>query len=282
MKLRKVSAAAATALVLALTATACGGGDKDNSGSDGGSGGGKTIKIGIKYDQPGLGLKEPDGTFSGFDVDVATYVAKELGYEPNQIEFVETKSADRENALARGDVKFIAATYSINDERKKLVDFAGPYLLAHQDLLVKADSKIAKGTDLNGKTLCSVTGSTSAENVKKDIAPKAQLKEYGGYSECIAGLQSGAVDAVTTDDSILAGFAAQENYKGQFKLAGLKLSNENYGIGVKKGDTATVDKINAALEKMVSDRSWEKAVKENFGPANYKNEPAPKIGNIVQ
>ncbi|MET9844433.1 glutamate ABC transporter substrate-binding protein [Streptomyces ossamyceticus] len=281
MKLRKVSAAAATALVLTLTATACGG-DKDDNGSDGGSGGGKQIKIGIKYDQPGLGLKEPDGTFSGFDVDVATYVAKELGYEPNQIEFVETKSADRENALARGDVKFIAATYSINDERKKLVDFAGPYLLAHQDLLVKADSKIAKGTDLNGKTLCSVTGSTSAENVKKDIAPKAQLKEYGGYSECIAGLQSGAVDAVTTDDSILAGFAAQENYKGQFKLAGLKLSNENYGIGVKKGDTATVDKINAALEKMVSDGAWETAVKENFGPANYKNEPAPKIGNIVQ
>ncbi|MEU6802576.1 glutamate ABC transporter substrate-binding protein [Streptomyces neyagawaensis] len=282
MKLRKVSAAAATALVLALTATACGGGDKDDSGSDGGSGGGKTIKIGIKYDQPGLGLKEPDGTFSGFDVDVATYVAKELGYKPDQIEFVETKSADRENALARGDVKFIAATYSINDERKKLVDFAGPYLLAHQDLLVKSDSKIAKGTDLNGKTLCSVTGSTSAENVKKEIAPKAQLKEYGGYSECIAGLQSGAVDAVTTDDSILAGFAAQENYKGQFKLAGLKLSNENYGIGVKKGDTATVDKINAALEKMVSDGAWETAVKENFGPADYKNEPAPKIGNIVQ
>lgn len=280
MKLRKVSAAAATALVLALTATACGG-DKGDSGSDGGSNsGGDKIKIGIKYDQPGLGLKEPDGTFSGFDVDVATYVAKELGYEANQIEFVETKSADRENALARGDVKFIAATYSINDERKKLVDFAGPYLLAHQDLLVKADSDIAKGTDLNGKTLCSVTGSTSAENVKKDIAPKAQLKEYGGYSECIAGLQSGAVDAVTTDDSILAGFASQENYKGQFKLAGLKLSNENYGIGVKKGDTATVDKINAALEKMVSDGAWETAVKENFGPANYKNEPAPKIGDI--
>ncbi|WP_172639189.1 glutamate ABC transporter substrate-binding protein [Streptomyces tailanensis] len=284
MKLRKVSAAAATALVLALTATACGGDNGDgDSGSDGGStSGGDKIKVGIKYDQPGLGLKEPDGTFSGFDVDVATYVAKELGYEADQIEFVETKSADRENALEREDVKFIAATYSINDERAKLVDFAGPYLLAHQDLLVKADSDITKGTDLNGKTLCSVTGSTSAENVKKEIAPDAQLKEYGGYSECIAGLQSGAVDAVTTDDSILAGFASQENYKGQFKLAGLKLSNENYGIGVKKGDTATLDKINAALEKMVSEKAWETAVKDNFGPANYKNEPAPKIGDIVK
>ncbi|MGW0710378.1 glutamate ABC transporter substrate-binding protein [Streptomyces sp. NPDC002643] len=282
MKLRKVSAAAATALVLALTATACGGDDGNDSGSDSGSSGGGKIKVGIKYDQPGLGLKEPDGTFSGFDVDVATYVAKELGYEADQIEFIETKSADRENALDRGDVKFIAATYSINDERAKLVDFAGPYLLAHQDLLVKTDADIAKGEDLNGKKLCSVTGSTSAQNVKESIAPKAQLKENGTYSECIAGLQSGAVDAVTTDDSILAGFASQEQYKGQFKLAGLKLSNENYGIGVKKGDTATVDKINAALEKMVSDGSWETAVKENFGPANYKNEPAPKIGDIVE
>ncbi|RZB16160.1 glutamate ABC transporter substrate-binding protein [Streptomyces sp. F001] len=281
MKLRKATAAAAAALVLSLTATACGGDDGDgDSGS--GSGGGDKIKIGIKYDQPGLGLKEPDGSFSGFDVDVATYVAKELGYEADRIEWVETKSADRENALARGDVKFIAATYSITDERKAKVDFAGPYLLAHQDLLVRADSDIAEGTDLNGKKLCSVTGSTSAQNVKDEIAPDAQLKQNGTYSECIAGLQSGAVDAVTTDDSILAGFAAQEQYKGQFKLAGLKLSNENYGVGVKKGDTETVNKINDALEKMVSDGSWETAVKENFGPANYKNEQAPKIGQIVQ
>ncbi|MEV0177019.1 glutamate ABC transporter substrate-binding protein [Streptomyces sp. NPDC050803] len=280
MKLRKVTAAAAAALVLSLTATACGG-DDDSDSADTGSGGGDKIKVGIKYDQPGLGLKEPDGSFSGFDVDVATYVAKELGYEADQIDFIETKSADRENALARGDVDFIAATYSITDERKEKVDFAGPYLLAHQDLLVKADSDIAEGTDLNGKKLCSVTGSTSAQNVKDEIAPDAQLKEYGTYSECIAGLQSGAVDAVTTDDSILAGFAAQDQYKGQFKLAGLKLSNENYGIGVKKGDTEMVNKINDALEKMVSDKAWDKAVTDNFGPADYKNEPAPTIGNVV-
>ncbi|MFC5220622.1 glutamate ABC transporter substrate-binding protein [Streptomyces coerulescens] len=280
MKLRKVSAAAAAALVLSLTATACGGDGDSDSGS--GSGGGDKIKIGIKYDQPGLGLKEPDGTFSGFDVDVATYVAKELGYEPDQIEFVETKSADRENALARGDVKIIAATYSITDERKQKVDFAGPYLLAHQDLLVKTDSDITEATDLNGKNLCSVVGSTSAQNVKNDFAPKANLKENSTYSECISSLQSGTVDALTTDDSILAGYAAQEQYKGKFKLAGLKLSNENYGIGVKKGDTETVNKVNAALEKMVKDGAWQKAVDANFGPANYKNEPAPKIGVIVQ
>ncbi|OSP39758.1 MULTISPECIES: glutamate ABC transporter substrate-binding protein [unclassified Streptomyces] len=281
MKLRKVTAASAVVFALALTATACGGDDSGDGNSSSGGGGDK-IKIGIKYDQPGLGLKTPDGSFSGFDVDVATYVAKELGYEADQIEWVETKSADRENALSRGDVKFIAATYSITDERKQKVDFAGPYLLAHQDLLVKTDADITEATDLNDKKLCSVTGSTSAQNVKKDFAPKAQLSNRGGYSECLSALQNGQVDALTTDDSILAGYASQDQYKGKFKLAGLKLSNENYGIGVKKGDTETVNKVNDALEKMVSDGSWQKAVEENFGPANYKNEPAPKIGQIVQ
>ncbi|MER5444908.1 glutamate ABC transporter substrate-binding protein [Streptomyces sp. NPDC002766] len=280
MKLRKVTAASAAVLALAVAATACGSSDNKDSGSSGG--GGNKIKIGIKFDQPGLGLKEPNGAYSGFDVDVATYVAGKLGYKPSQIEWVETKSADRENALQRGDVKFIAATYSITDERKQKVDFAGPYFLAHQDLLVKKDSTITKGTDLNGKKLCSVVGSTSAQNVQKTIAPKANLKTNSGYSECVASLQSGAVDALTTDDSILAGYAAQDKYKGQFKLAGLKLSNENYGIGVKKGDTATLNKINDALKTMVSDGTWEKDVKKNFGPANYQYEPAPKLGQIVK
>lgn len=280
MKLRKVTAASATLFALALTATACGGGDDKDSGS--GSGDGKKIAIGIKFDQPGIGQKTADGDYTGFDVDVATYVAKELGYDANQIEWKEAKSADRETMLERGDVEFIAASYSINDEREKKVDFAGPYLLAHQDILIRADeNSIKKPEDLNSKNLCSVTGSTSAQNVKDKIAPKANLQNYGGYSECITGLENKAVDALTTDDSILAGYAAQEQFKGKFKLAGFKLSNENYGIGVKEGSDLKA-KINTALEKMVSDGSWQKAVDANFGPAEYKNEPAPKIGNIVK
>ncbi|WP_329206763.1 glutamate ABC transporter substrate-binding protein [Streptomyces sp. NBC_00683] len=280
MQLRKVTAASAAVLALALTATACGSGDKDDAA---GSGGGEKITIGIKIDQPGLGLKTPDGKFAGFDVDVATYIAKELGYDAKNINFVETKSADRETAIERGDVKFIAATYSINDERQQKVDFAGPYLLAHQDVLVRADDDSIKSPeDLNDKKLCSVTGSTSAKNVKEKLAPKAQLQNYGGYSECLTGLENEAVDALTTDDSILAGYAAQEAHKGKFKLAGFKMTNENYGIGLKKGDADLKKKIDAALTKMVSDGSWEKAVEANFGPANYKYEPAPKVGNIVK
>ncbi|MGA5386298.1 glutamate ABC transporter substrate-binding protein [Streptomyces pseudogriseolus] len=277
MKLRKVAAASATVLALALTATACGGDDGDGGSS---SGGGKDkITIGIKFDQPGLGQKTPQG-YAGFDVDVATYVAKKLGYEEDQIEWKESKSADRETMLQRGDVDFIAATYSITPERQEKVDFAGPYLLAHQDVLLRADDdKIKSPEDLNAAKLCSVTGSTSAQNIKEKLAPKAQLQPYPTYSACLPGLQNGAVDALTTDDSILAGYAAQEQFKGKFKLGGFKLTNENYGIGVKKGSDLK-DKINKALEEMVSDGSWETAVKENFGPANYKNEPAPKIGDI--
>lgn len=122
MNLRKASAAAAAVLALSLTATACGSDDSDSSSE--GDSGGKKITVGIKFDQPGIGLKTPDGSFTGFDVDVATYVAKELGYEAKDIEWKETPSADRETALERGDVKFIAASYSINDERKEKVDFA--------------------------------------------------------------------------------------------------------------------------------------------------------------
>ncbi|MDN3272063.1 glutamate ABC transporter substrate-binding protein [Streptomyces sp. NPDC014344] len=278
MKLRKVTAASATVFALALTATACGGGDGDG-GSSSSDGGKDKITIGIKFDQPGLGQKTPQG-YEGFDVDVATYVAEKLGYEEDQIEWKESKSADRETMLQRGDVDFIAATYSITPERQEKVDFAGPYLLAHQDVLLRADDdKIKSPEDLNNAKLCSVTGSTSAQNIKEKLAPKAQLQPYPTYSACLPGLQNGAVDALTTDDSILAGYAAQDQFKGKFKLGGFKLTNENYGIGVKKGSDLK-DKINKALEEMVSDGSWETAVKENFGPANYKYEPAPKIGDI--
>ncbi|GAA0666427.1 glutamate ABC transporter substrate-binding protein [Kitasatospora atroaurantiaca] len=280
MKLRKVTVAAATTLVLALTAAGCGS-DGGGTSSGASSSAGKKITVGIKFDQPGIGLKTPDGKYTGFDVDVATYVAKQLGHNPGDIVWKESKSADRETLLQRGDVDFIAASYSITPAREQKVDFAGPYLLAHQDVLIRADdNSITKPADLNSKKLCSVTGSTSAQNVKTKLAPNAQLQEYGGYSECLTGLENKVIDALTTDDSILAGYAAQEQFKGKFKLGGFKMSNENYGIGVPEGSELKA-KINAALEKMVSDGSWDAAVKKNFGPANYQNEPAPKIGVIV-
>ena len=153
---------------------------------------------------------------SGFDVEVAKYVAKELGVEESGITWKETPSAQRETALQNQEVDFIVATYSITDKRKQVVDFAGPYFIAHQDLLVKSDNtSICGPNDLNGKLLCSVKGSTSAQRIKDTFAADVQLKEYGGYSDCVQALKTGAVDAVTTDDVILAGYAAQESQRLQ-------------------------------------------------------------------
>ncbi|MFE5729663.1 glutamate ABC transporter substrate-binding protein [Streptomyces sp. NPDC056528] len=268
------AAAAAVVLSLASTGFANAGVPRDHGEDE--------ITVGIKFDQPGIGLKTPDGTYTGFDVDVATYVAGELGHDPSDIVWKEAKSADRETLLQRGDVDFVAASYSINDERAQKVDFAGPYLLAHQDVLLRADDdSVKQPSDLNDKKLCSVTGSTSAQNVKTKLAPDAQLQEYGGYSECLTGLENGVIDAVTTDDSILAGYASQSQFEDKFKLGGFKMSNENYGIGVQKGSDLK-ERINTALEKMVADGSWDAAVKKNFGPAGYRNEPAPEIGVVVK
>lgn len=267
-KLTKAGVAAAAALALSFSLAACG-----DDGSSGSGSGDEKITVGIKFDQPGVGLKTPDGTYTGFDVDVATYVAKQLGHDPGDIEWKEAKSADRETLLQRGDVDFIAASYSINDERAAKVDFAGPYLLAHQDVLIRADdNSINKPEDLNNKKLCSVTGSTSAQNVKTKIAPQAQLQEYGGYSECLTGLENGVIDALTTDDSILAGYASQPEFEGKFKLGGFEMSNENYGIGVQKGSELK-EQINDALEKMVADGSWDAAVKKNFSRPSTRTNP---------
>ena len=172
---------AAMAATAALTLTACGGGD-DGGSAAGGDGGGETVRIGIKYDQPGLGFKDGE-QYTGFDVDVAKYVANELGYAEDQIEWVESPSANRENMLANDQVDMIFATYSITDERKETVDFAGPYFVAGQDLLVRTDESGIQGPeDLDGKNLCSVTGSTSAQKVK-DEHPGANLVEQPGYAD---------------------------------------------------------------------------------------------------
>ena len=206
------------------------------AGSASAAAGGATgnITIGIKFDQPGLGLKEGSG-YTGFDVEVAKYVAKELGYSDSQVVFKESPSAQRETLIQTDQVKFIVGTYSITDARKEKVSFAGPYLVTGQSLLVKADNTDITGPDsLAGKKLCSVTGSTSATKIK-DKVPGVNLQEFATYSECVAGLVSKAVDAVTTDDTILAGFAAQDQFKGKLKIVKINCDEnqeyaQNYGV----------------------------------------------------
>jgi glutamate transport system substrate-binding protein len=269
MKISTHALALAAAGALVLTTGACGGGGSA-AGGDPGKGG--PVTIGIKFDQPGLGLQE-GSSYTGFDVEVANYVAKDLGYE--SVTFKESPSSQRETLLQTDQVKMIFATYSITDDRKTKVSFGGPYFVAGQDLLVKSDNTSITGPEaLNGKKLCSVTGSTSAAKVKDQFADTVQLQNYDTYSKCVEALNSGSIDAVTTDNVILAGFAAQSQYQGKLKVVGKTFSTENYGVGIKKGDTALCTAINGSIQKMVSDGSWQKALDATVGKSGFKPDTA--------
>ena len=258
---------------LSIVATACGGGEEARSISTSAESG--NLIVGIKFDQPGLGLRNPDGTFSGFDVEVAKYVAGQLGVDEANIEFKESPSAQRETLIENGEVDYIVATYSITDTRKEKVGFAGPYFVAGQSLLVSQDNTDITGpASLEGKRLCSVSGSTPAQNIA-DEYPGVQLQNYDTYSACVEALNNGSIDAVTTDDIILAGYAAQ--FQGQLKVVGEPFTTENYGIGLSKDDTEGRNQINDAIEEMISSGAWEQAFNDTVGASGYPLPEAPTV-----
>lgn len=269
-RLIRTACAAVCALACVLSVSACGADDEAGK-----------IRIGIKFDQPGLGFKK-SGTYVGFDVDVAKYIAKSLGYSEDQIIWKEAPSKQREAMLQNGDVDMILATYSITDDRKRVVSFAGPYFVAGQDLLIRKDETGINGPqDLNGKRLCSVTGSTSAVTVKEKFASKVQLMEQPGYAECATALLSGIVDAVTTDDIILAGLASAS--RGRLRVVGKPFTVERYGVGIKKGNTKLASQINNAITEMIQDGSWKRAIDDNtkgvaYTPNAKYNPPTPTEG----
>jgi glutamate transport system substrate-binding protein len=260
-------AAIAGAFALALSAAACGGGDDSGSGSAKGIVGkassDKKLIFGVKGDQPGLGLQT--GTaYTGFDIEIAKIIAKGLGVPESGIEYKTTVSANREPFIQQGQVDVVVATYTINDERKKVVNFGGPYYIAGQDLLVPTASTITGPEALAGKKVCSVSGSTPAKRIQTDYKD-AQLQQFDSYSKCVQALADNKVDAVTTDDIILAGYAAQDQYAGKFKVVGKKFSDEPYGIGVKKDDTEGCNKINEILKTAATDGSYKAAWDATLG-----------------
>ena len=260
-------AATLGALAMALTAAACGGSDDSGSGAASGIVGkassDKKLTIGVKADQPGLGL-QTGTTYSGFDIEIGKIVAKGLGVDESGITWKTTVSANREPYIQQGQVDLVVATYTINDTRKQVVNFAGPYYLAGQDLLVPMTSTITGPESLDGKKVCSVSGSTPAKRIQTEH-PKAQLQQFDSYSKCVTALAGGQVDAVTTDDIILAGYASQDQYAGKFKLVGKPFSSEPYGIGLKKDDTAGCNKVNEILKTAVTDGSYKKAWDDTLG-----------------
>ncbi|WP_103532899.1 glutamate ABC transporter substrate-binding protein [Streptomyces sp. SM11] len=229
------------------------------------------LVVGAKEDQPYLGEKDPaSGIYSGFDIEIARMLAASLGFEPQAIRFRTIASANRETALQNGQIDYYVGTYTINDMRKKLVGFAGPYYMAGQGLLVRTDEDDINGPqDLAGKTVCSAAGSTPYQRIAADY-PGATLVAYDTYSICVDNLLTFQVDAVTTDDAILLGFAAKA--PDEMKVVGKPFSEEPYGIGVPRGDDTLRLALDDALEANERDGNWQKAYEATLG---LSGTPAP-------
>ena len=241
------------------------------------------VTLGVKFDQPGIGLREGDGSFTGAETDIATKIvetlAEENGWDQPNIEYRETPAAQRETLLRNGEAHLIQGGYSITPDRMEIVDFAGPLLLTHQALLVRTDdSSIQSLDDLDGKILCSTAGSKPAQRIKEEI-PAVQLQEYDTNSSCIEALSQGNVDALTSDAPILAGYAGQ--YDGDFevldmtKADGTFFSDEWYGIGLQKDDTESLDAVNQVLTDMKESGELNAIIEEYFGDLDSIEETTP-------
>jgi glutamate transport system substrate-binding protein len=235
-----------------------------------------SIKIGVKYDQPGLGFKDAASDVpTGFDVEMAKVLAASLGLDPenpDEVEWVETISDNREPFLEDGTVDLVLASYSITDERRAVVGQAGPYLVTGQQLLVAADSDIADVADVEGEEVCSVTGSTSLDNIE---AEGAKPVGFDTYSECVEKVLDGTVSAMSTDGTILAGYAAQN--EGELKVVGDEFSEERIGVGysIDRPEMCQwiVDTITAAYE----DGTYEEAFNATLGPSGVEVPELPEM-----
>ncbi|MEO3883984.1 glutamate ABC transporter substrate-binding protein [Nonomuraea sp. B5E05] len=268
MHMRRTGAVLSVA-ALAAGLTACGGDDQTYATVLEKVQGANTIVVGTKWDQPSLGLKmgaEPEG----FDVDVAKALVKELaGGKEVEIEWKESASSNREPFLQNGTVDMVVATYSITEERKGKVTFGGPYVIAHQDVMVrKDDTSINSPQELKGKKICKAAGSNSYKRITEgppdgELNIDATTVDAANYSECVQKLTGSNLDAVTTDDLILAGFAKQAG--GNFKVLGQGFTDEKYGVGLKKGDTKTCEAVNTAVKKLWDNGTMKQLLDKWFG-----------------
>jgi glutamate transport system substrate-binding protein len=234
-----------------------------------------SLKIGVKFDQPLFGLQNPTTQeVEGFDVEIAKIIATALGKSEDQIDFIETVSRVREDVIANGQVDYVVATYTINDTRKEKIDFAGPYYIAGQDIMVKSDNTDITGKDsLDGKKVCTATGSTPETRLRDET--QAEVVTFDTYSECAAALTDGRVDAVSTDNVILVGLIQESD--GAFKLVGEPFSEEPYGIGLKKGADDLRSFINDVLEASFADGSWAAAYEATVGQVTGETPEPPEV-----
>ena len=238
------------------------------------------IVVGVKFDQKGFGEKNPStGKVEGFDVEIAKLLAQgiyggRLEDQESRLELKEAVSKNREPFIQNGEVDIVVATYTINDTRKQVVDFAGPYFNARQDILVKSnDTTIKRVEDLAGKKVCTAKGSTSEKNIRAK-APTADILLFDTYGPCKEALLDGRVVAVSTDDTILAGLA---DGNADLKLVKAPFSEEPYGIGLKKGDQAFRDFLNDRLETIFGNGQWAAAFERTLGKLKLDTPTPPRV-----
>jgi len=211
------------------------------------------------------------GQITGFDVDIAGEVARDIFGTPSQVEYRILSSADRVAALQNNQVDIVVKTMSITCERKELVNFSTEYLSANQRILAPRDSAISQASDLSGKRVCAVKGTTSLQRIQ-EITPPPVIVEVVTWADCLVALQQRQVDAVSTDDSILAGLVSQDPY---LHIVGPSMAEEPYGIGVNKDNPGLVRFVNGTLDRVRRDGTWNTLYRKwltVLGPA-----PAPPV-----
>lgn len=211
------------------------------------------LVIGVSADSLQLGARDPlEGKIVGFDIDFADRIASELGVRP-QLRVI--SAADRVPLLEKGEIDIVARNMTINCSRWEQIAFSSVYYNATQKVLVRADdAETYTGPEsLAKKKVCAPSGTTSVANIKK-IEPEVIAVEAANHTGCLVRFQQGDVDAITGDDTVLAGLSKQDPY-AVVPVQG-KLTDEPYGIGVNKDDVALVRFINSVLQEMRTDGSW--------------------------
>ncbi|WP_433440157.1 transporter substrate-binding domain-containing protein [Nonomuraea sp. CA-141351] len=249
----------ALVVVLALVATAVAGCGSDGQESVVDK---DKIVIAVRPDLPSVGFQRPDGKFEGFDVDVAAYIARKLHKEAT---YIPVLAADRQKVITDGKADLVLATFTIDQERKKDVLFAGPYHISYQDILQRPDETIKNVRDLKGRRICNVKGSNAADRVVKEREVAAQLVPFDDYKACLSALKSNQVDAVTTNDVILAGLATQDGTG--LKLANAQFNEQRTGVGMRKSDVPGCEAVNRAITDMYQDGTAAKLLHRWFGKA---------------
>jgi polar amino acid transport system substrate-binding protein len=221
------------------------------------------LEVGVSADTLLMGSRNPfTGDIEGFDIDVARQIANAILGDPNKIRFRVITSGDRETLLADHEVDIVTRAFTINCERWENIAFSAEYYHAGQKLLVPATSKVSGIKDLAGQRVCAPEGTTTLERLAEwegvEAVPAAT------HTTCLVLFQQGAVDAITGDDTVLAGFAAQDPYA---RVVGDAVSDEPYGVGIPADQPDMVRFVNGVLEDMIASGQWAQSYDRWLGDA---------------